>query len=178
MQNSFEDIKSLKNYALGVAGFGTTIAAVLIEVFHLEADVTIACVIGFALLILLIGFFINRSERRQNEQLQAHRVQSQKQMTEVQEALNYLKKIAIQNQRSCIRNEMNDEMRDHPENHDTILEFAHRYFVELKGDWVQTDKFLNWVDSENAAGRKVHVPADLFKAVSERQAEEEERHFT
>ena len=41
-----------------------------------------------------------------------------------------------------------------------------KYFVTLGGDWVETDIFQKWIDSENAVGRKVNVPPTLLANLS------------
>lgn len=166
MANSVDDLKTLRNYALGVVGFATTISAILIQALHFETEPTLISVAGFALLMLLVGFLINRAEQRQAQLLKDHQKESDALFKDFQGDLQYLKKMALENQMSSIRNEMNCEIYRSPQNHDTILEFAHRYFIELGGDWVQTDLFLAWVDSENEQGRKVHIPTDLLQAIT------------
>ena len=172
MTQAVEDLKTLKNYALGIAGFSTTISAILIQVFHTKPEPTIVCVIGFALALLLIGYLINKAEQRQALALKDHQGESEAIMQEFRDDLTYLKKMALENQRSGLRTEMNGEIYRNPANHDTILQLAHRYFIEMGGDWVQTDLFLNWVDNENKAGRPVHIPTELLQTVSAHKAAE------
>lgn len=43
-----------------------------------------------------------------------------------------------------------------PSAHDTILKLGYTYFVEYKGDWVMTNKFKDWAESEG-----VQIPFDL-----------------
>jgi hypothetical protein len=45
------------------------------------------------------------------------------------------------------------------------LKYAERYFIELDGDWVQTDLFFGWIEAEDKAGRTVHIPPQLRDAV-------------
>ena len=63
-------------------------------------------------------------------------------------------------------------IHDQPENHDTILKIAERYFLEFGGDWVMTDEFLRWADSETEEGRKVHIPSNLLSTIRLREKEE------
>lgn len=53
-------------------------------------------------------------------------------------------------------------MHDEPTNHDTILIVAHRYFVELKGDWVASVEFQAWADKE-----KINIPTAISQAIAE-----------
>ena len=48
-------------------------------------------------------------------------------------------------------------MLQHPHNHDTILKMAEKYFITLKGDWYETNRFLDWVEKEN-----IHLPPSLI----------------
>ena len=80
--------------------------------------------------------------------------------------------MALENQRSALRTEMDNEIFRRPENHDTIIKYEYRYFVELDSDWVETEKFQAWIDKENAAGRTVHLPRELLSNVSGKIASE------
>lgn len=55
-----------------------------------------------------------------------------------------------------------DIMHDEPKNHDTILTIAHRYFVELQGDWVASVEFQSWADRE-----KIKIPGAISQAIVE-----------
>lgn len=86
-----------------------------------------------------------------------------------------LKKIennGLENQRSLMRLEMDNLMVREPYNHDTIIAYAERYFLDLNGDWKQTDRFLDWVEKENKAGRPVHIPPELFSNVHTKHTRE------
>lgn len=169
MTQTMEDLKTLRNYALGIVGFSTTISAVLIQVFHTRAEPTILCVIGFALAMFAICFLVNRAEQRQAKALKEHKDESDAAMQEFRDGVFYLKNMALENQRSSLRNEMNSEIYRNPSNHDTILQLAHRYFVEMGGDWVQTDQFLAWAENESEKGRPVHIPIELTQTIAIRK---------
>lgn len=169
---SLEDLRTLKGYALGVVGFATTISAILIQALHFPIEPTLLTVAGFALVMLLIAFLINRSEQRQKALLKSHIEEEDMIFGELKEDLGYLKDMALESQRSTLRIEMNDEMHRNPANHDTIIKMAERYFVDLKGDWVMTSLFLDWVDNEKEAGREVHVPTGLLANVTEKHIED------
>lgn len=155
-----EDIKSIKGYIAGVIAFATAVSAFLIKACNLPEAPTLLGVSGVSVGMLVIGYLIQRSESRQQAALRAHEASSDK---IVEELMNNM----LENQRSNLRTEMNLMMFIRPENHDTILKMAHRYFVELKGDWVETDEFLTWVEKEEDAGRRVHIPAGLSAVVKD-----------
>lgn len=55
-------------------------------------------------------------------------------------------------------------MEHQPENHDTILKVAHRYFVDLKGNWWMASEFMNWAKNQG-----VQVPPQIWDIVSKEQ---------
>ena len=78
----------------------------------------------------------------------------------IEESLNEIKA-------STLRTEMNNEIYRNPQNHDTIIRMAEKYFGKkedggLNANWVEKELFLTWVDKENEAGREVHLPKALI----------------
>ena len=55
-----------------------------------------------------------------------------------------------------------DLMNMEPHNHDTILKVAHRYFIELGGNWVTSVEFQAWADKE-----KLDIPVAISQAMAE-----------
>ena len=154
--NSTDDLKILRNYVIGVAGFATTVSAILIQALHFPAEPTLLCVIAFACLMLLIVFLINRSEQRQRKLLENHIKESSMLTEDIKKDLTYIKDMTLENQKSAIRTELYNEIRFNPSNHDTILKIAEHYFLALKADWYMTNIFLDWAEKEN-----VKLPAQL-----------------
>ena len=160
-----DDIKSSKGYILGVIAFATAVATFLTTAVGFRKEPTIAAVAGLAVFVLYLSWLIDRSEKRQIKRLEEHNKETNAKMAGYDKTLECLTGIAKETQLSTLRIEMDNEMARNPANHDTILRYAEKYFIELGGDWVQTDKFCAWVDSENAAGRTVHVPPALMDNV-------------
>lgn len=169
------DLLKLKNYALGTLAFGTAVTTFLTQVFHTPLEATLLGTTFTGALFLVLVYLIFRSEQRSKARLITHMQHSDKIIEGFNRDLAVLKQFALENQRSSLRTEMDNEIYRNPENHDTIIKYAYRYFKELGGDWVETDKFLTWVDSEKDAGRKVHLPADLMKDINEKADAEAER---
>lgn len=172
--NSIDDLKLLRNWAIGIASFSTTISAILVQALHFPVEPTLICVLGFAGLMLLVVYLINKSEQRQRILLQSHIKESTENVKDFDSRLDSIDLILLDIQRSTLRTEMNDEIARHPENHDTILRMAEKYFCQLKSDWIQTSLFLSWVESEEKAGRKVHIPQELIATVNARALEEKQ----
>lgn len=172
MKNAIDDIKTLRNWVIGIAGFATTISAILIQVFHFRAEPTITAVVGFACALILIVFLIQRSEDRTSKMLQDHIGTSDKRMDEISNTLNEIKDITIGNQMASLRIEMGNEIKRRPENHDTILKLAEKYFIELGGNWVATDTFFEWAEREKEAGRVVYMPSALMNNIQTKRLAE------
>lgn len=171
-QTVFDDLKECKGYILGIIGFATTVSVFMIQVFHFQLEPTLIGVCSVALCMLLIGFFINRSEKREQTALAMHKQESSERTKHLQDSLDEIKKLTLETRLDSIRTLLTMYINTQPENHDTILKIAQRYFIEYGGDWVMTDEFLKWADSETEAGRKVHIPSNLLNTVNIRKSEE------
>lgn len=150
MQNtsSLDDLKSLRNYVLGVTGFATAVSTILIQVFNFRPEPTIACVIAFACMMLLIVYLIGQSEKRQLNHLQNHAQESNQMMSKSDKRLTIIEDILVDVQKSTLRTEICNEIERNPHNHDTIMKMAEKYFVTLKADWYLTNRFLDWAEKE------------------------------
>lgn len=166
-KSSREDLITLRNYTLGVVGFATAVSTVLIQVMHFRAEPTIACTIAFACMMLLIVYLIGRAEARNGLMLRDHIDESETVIKGFDKRLDSVDTALVDIQASTLRTELNNAIYRHPENHDTIIRMAEKYFCTLKQNWVMLDLFSAWVESENAKGREVHLPPDLLKSIAE-----------
>ena len=171
-QTVFDDLKDCKGYILGVITFATAVGTFMVEVMGFRKEPSILGVTCVAVCMLFIGFLINRSEKRQGRALEAQKIESKQRAEKIDKCLKELKDLTIENRLDGLRTLLTMYMNTQPENHDTILKIAQKYFVEYQGDWVMTDEFLKWAENENARGRKVHVPAGLLATVQARVKEE------
>ena len=90
--------------------------------------------------------------------MQAHIDASNNLSTELRQDISEIKKMLMENGKSTLRIEINEEMLQNPHNHDTILKMAEKYFSPpMKGDWYMTNRFLDWVEKEH-----VHLPPSLM----------------
>jgi len=162
-----DDIKTSKGYIMGVVTFASAVGAFLTQIMHFKAEPTIIVVACFAVMIIYLSWLIDKSEKRQLSRFEKHREKVQKWMAEYEASSNKLMEYANETQLSTLRMEMSSAIYRTPENHDTILKYAEKYFVKLGGDWVQTDVFLQWANDENKKGRPVHIPMNIMSAVSD-----------
>lgn len=153
MSTVFDDIKESKAYILGVIAFATAVAGFLTQIWHFAPEPTVLIVAGFAILILFLGDLIKRSEKRQEQALKSHEDISSKQVQQILDSLQRLENGNLENQRSCLRIELTNEIKRHPQNHDTIMKIAERYFMPVEegglgGDWYLSSVFLEWAEKE------------------------------
>lgn len=172
------DIKEMRNYIIGVVAFATAIATFLINCIpSTPKELVFVAVAGIAVAMVVIGWLINRSEKRQAKALEAHEHASQQQAADMVKSIKNIEALAIENQQSSVRTEMNMAIHNYPQDHTTILKMAQRYFMELKGDWVETDLFLNWIKKEKEAGRIVNVPPQLMSTVDNLKTVEDAKKY-
>ena len=171
-QTIFEDLKKIKGYILGVIAFATAVSVFFTQVLNLPIQPVLATMFIATIFMLFIGFLIEKSEERQRIALKEQEEKSVARVESFKESVNEIKNLAIETRLDNLRTLLTLYMHDQPENHDTILKIAEKYFCEFHGDWVMTDEFLRWTDKENEAGRKVHIPNSLLTTVMLRVRDE------
>ena len=168
----FDDIKTSKLWILGVIALATGVGTFLTTVCNFPLAETVTFTASVAILCIFISWLVDRSEKRQTAALKAHEVSANERIAKYDIQLKQLLAYARESQMSNLRLEMDSTIDHNPSDHTTILKFAEKYFVELGGDWVQTDIFIKWVKDEEAAGRPVHIPPDLLAKVRAVKASE------
>lgn len=156
-----EDISKDKGRILGIIAFSTGVGAFLVQVLNWNLVETTMGAFMVALLVIYISFLISRSERRQRK---THDAVAQE-LKQIKSYVSELKNLTIDNKLDNLRIQLTLKTTYQPENHDTILKIAQKYFVEMGGDWVATDEFIAWANAEGKAGRPVHIPDVLFQAI-------------
>lgn len=167
-----DDIKQSKGYLLGAITFATAVGAFLTQVLHYSAETTLTAVAFVTMGILFISWLIEKSEKRSESRLKEHELEVGKKLKAYDATLETIVSFCKENQLAILRIEMGTAIVRNPENHDTILKYAERYFLDLGGDWVQTDVFFAWIEAENKAGRTVHMPPALMNNIQAKRAQE------
>ena len=175
MKDILEDLREFKTLAVGALALITAFTAILIGVFGTDPLLTTSVAIMVVLLVFFISWLIVRSEKRSEHKLSQHIDTAAGWLKGFQEDISYLKDMALENQHSVTRMEMNHYIHNEPNNHDTILAYAEKYFIELGGNWKQTDTFLAWMESEKEAGRPVHIPPSLLQDVQSKHIAEQKK---
>lgn len=166
-----DDVKTSKLWVVGVISFATAIGAFLTTVCGFKAEPTVAVVAAFAVFLLFISWLIDRAEKRQIRMLKQHEAESNAKISSYDSMLKELLDYTKESQLILTRIEMSNAISHHPDDHPTILKYAQKYFIELGGDWVMTDIFINWSKAEEAAGRPVHISPALLSTVSHLKTE-------
>lgn len=52
-------------------------------------------------------------------------------------------------EKDIVRGQLMTLIHDYPQRQDEIMEVAHHYFVDLKGNWYMTALFKEWCEAEN-----------------------------
>lgn len=154
----FDNVKEAKAWIVGAIGFDATVTALLVAVFNVDAVKTTIATTATTLVALAIIFLIYKSEARSRGELQQHIGNSNLLVADLKNDVSEIKKMILENRKSTLRIEINEEMLRNPHNQDTILKMAERYFSPpMKGDWYMTNRFLDWAEKE-----KVHLPPSLM----------------
>lgn len=153
----FDNVKELKGWIVGAIAFDATVTSVLVAVFNVDAVKTTIATTATTIVALAIIFLIYKSEARSRSALQSHMEDSNKLAAELRRDISEIKEMIMENGKSTLRIEINEEMTQNPHNHDTILKMAERYFCDMKGDWYMTNRFLDWAEKEN-----IHLPPSLM----------------
>lgn len=154
----FDNVKELRAWVIGAIAFDVSVTTLLVTVFSVDLVKTTIATAATTLVALAIIFLIYKSEGRSRNELQNHINDSNALVTDLRRDMSEIKKILMENGKSTLRIEINEEMLQNPHNQDTILKMAERYFSPpMKGDWYMTNRFLDWVEKEH-----VHLPPSLM----------------
>ena len=158
-----DNLKEMKGWIVGAIGFDATVTTLLVTIFEVDTVKTTIATTATTIVALAIIYLIYKSEARSRQMLKDHIDESNETVKDMESRFDKVDEVLLEIQRSSLRLELGSEMRNHPENHDTIMKMAEKYFGKkknggLEGNWTMEDTFKNWVDSENKAGRPVNVP--------------------
>lgn len=154
----FDNVKELKGWVIGAIAFDASVTTLLVTVFSVDLVKTTIATTATTIVALAIISLIYKSEGRSRNELQKHIDDSNALVTDLKRDMSEIKKMLMENGKSTLRIEINEEMLQNPHNQDTILKMAERYFSPpMNGDWYMTNRFLDWVEKEH-----VHLPPSLM----------------
>lgn len=140
----------------------TAVATFIASLFGWSYEIVLSVVSLSSLIIVSSAVMVDKAvvQRKKYDSIQDQRISDI--TKEFEDKLSKIERLAHESLCSSIRNEMNSLMRYSPENHEMIIMYAERYFNVLGANWSETTIFMNWVESENAAGRPISIPPQLF----------------
>lgn len=154
----WDNLKDMKGWVLGAIAFDAAVTSLLVTIFEVDMVKTTIATTATTVVALAIIFLIYKSEARTKTELKKHIEASNKLAEDLRSDNAEIKKMLLDNGKSTLRIEMNEEMSQNPQNHDTILKMAEKYFSPpMNGDWYMTNRFLDWVEKEH-----VHLPPVLL----------------
>lgn len=154
----FDNVKELRAWVIGAIAFDAAVTTLLVTIFGVDTVKTTIATTATTIVALAIIFLIYKSEARSRGELQKHIDDSNVLVADLKKDMSEIKKMILENGKSTLRIEINEEMLQNPHNQDTILKMAERYFSPpMKGDWYMTNRFLDWAEKE-----KVHLPPSLM----------------
>lgn len=63
------------------------------------------------------------------------------------EVLHEIREHILETHKDTIRIQLEQQIQHKPDNVDTILKLAEKYFCEMNGDWYMTNEFVNWAEA-------------------------------
>lgn len=154
----FDNVKELKGWVIGAIAFDAAVTTLLVTIFGVDMVKTTIATTATTIVALVIIFLIYKSEARSRSELQKHIDDSNRLVNGLRGDISDIKEMILENGKSTLRIEINEEMLQNPHNQDTILKMAERYFSPpMNGDWYMTNRFLDWVEKEH-----VHLPPSLM----------------
>lgn len=151
------DVKEWKAWVLGAIAFDATVTTLLVTVFGVDTVKTTIATTATTLVALVIIMLIYRSEARSMQSLQDYIKKTDTATQKLQESITEIREMVLDNGKSALRLEINEEILRNPHNHDTILKMGEKYFCEMDGDWYMTNRFLDWAEQE-----QIHLPPSLM----------------
>lgn len=151
------DIKEWKAWVLGAIAFDAAVTSLLVTIFEVDMVKTTIATTATTLVALAIIVLIYRSEARSRQSLQDYMKKTDTSTQKIQDSITEIRGMILDNGKSTLRLEINEEILRNPHNHDTILKMGEKYFCEMDGDWYMTNRFLDWADQE-----QVHLPPSLM----------------
>ena len=117
----------------------------------------ISSALGSAGLFSLIQFFVNRHDKRNDDKCQ------------YTAQLNRIEQKTTQNEKAIVRLQLIYLIHEQPENKDTILLTAQRYFIELDGNGEAWAVFDEWAKSKK-------LDIGWYKMLLERKEKQDAEH--
>lgn len=141
--SSWKKIDSGWKRLLSVITLVTALSAITVTITGWEIPKVTACYILAGLVILFAGWMLDDHVKEFNETNKKNETR----LNHFDDMLHEIRKHILETHKDTIRIQLQQQMQHKPENVDTILKLAEKYFCELHGDWYMTNEFMNWCEA-------------------------------
>lgn len=191
IKSVWSDIAKTWGRIAGVLAAVGLVATAVVKIFNTPPELTYSLFAALGLILLIISFYVDRQTEYTYQEIVAYehkaradftkiiketrqqmldmKEDSNKKIDTLTENVEKVLKISKETRQDTIRIQLLMIMEHQPDNIDTIVKLAEKYFIELKGDWYMTNEFNKWEKAHD-----VIVPANIYKAIDDNHGEKEE----
>ena len=184
------DIAKIWGRIAGVIAAVGILATFITKIFKTSPELTYILCSGLGAIILIISFYVDKQTQYLHEEIIRYEQQARKDFTEAMHKtrdemmkmkqdtkdridqlntnIDEILELSKETRKDNIRIQLLMIMEHQPENVDTILKIAEKYFIKLKGDWYMTNEFSKWAKEHN-----VTIPAHLYDVIDNNNNHEE-----
>lgn len=191
IKSVWSDIAKTWGRIAGVLAAVGLIATAVVKIFNTPVELTYSLFAALGLILLIISFYVDKQTEYTYQEIVAYEHKTRAEFAKImketkQQTLDMKKdsnkkidilagnvekvlKISKETRQDTIRIQLLMIMEHQPDNIDTIIKLAEKYFIELKGDWYMTSEFNKW-----AKAHDVIVPANIYEAIDDNHGKKEE----
>ena len=163
IKSVWNDIAKTWGRIAGVLAAVGLVATAVVKIFNAPPELTYSLFAALGLILLIISFYVDKQTEYTYQEIVAYEhkaradftkniKETKQQMLDMKEDSNKkidtltknvekVLKISKETRQDTIRIQLLMIMEHQPDNIDTIIKLAEKYFIELKGDWYMTNEF-------------------------------------
>ena len=172
-----------------IAAVGVS-ATCITKIFNTSPELTYSVFAALGLILLIISFYVDKQTQYLHEEIVQYEQQARNDFTDamhktkdemtkmkqdtnqrvdqLSQNIDKILELSKETRKDNVRIQLLMIMEHQPENVDTILKIAEKYFIKLKGDWYMTNEFSKWAKEHN-----VTIPAHLYDVIDNNNNHEE-----
>lgn len=158
-------------------------ATFVTKVFNTSPELTYSVFAALGLMLLIISFYVDKQTLYLHEEIILYEQRARKDFYDAiqkdrQEMANIKKEsneraekldttidkvlaVTEETRKDTVRIQLLMILSHQPENTDTILKLAEKYFIDLDGDWYMTNVFGKWAKEHD-----ITIPVNILQAMS------------
>lgn len=185
------DIAKIWGRIAGVIAAVGVLATFITKVFNTSPELTYSLCAALGAILLIISFYVDKQTQYLHEEIIQYEQQARKDFTEamhktkdeiikvkqdsnikidqLNQNVDKILELSKETRKDNVRIQLLMIMSHQPDNIDTILKIAEKYFIKLKGDWYMTNEFSKWANEH-----KVTIPTPLYSIINNNSEHEED----